>query len=219
MSGTDESKYHVLAWMTNGKLYRTAADLRAAWKRGELKRNLDYDDGDWASRSIKGSRRDLDDRAGPRSVLPDGKRYRVDEKEGYITWMGWALYTSFYRDMGLHLWDMRFRGERVVYELAPQEAMAQYSGSDPHQGSTVWLDRAFGMGGLVREVMVGYDCPAHATLLNATVHEGGTTTRRNAVCVYEREAERPLSRHTAKDRDEMGAVKGYELVIRSISVS
>jgi primary-amine oxidase len=94
--------------------------------------------------------------------------------------------------------------------------MAQYSGSDPHQASTVWLDRAFGMGAQVREVILGYDCPYHATLLDATVHESGSSTRRNAICVFERESGRPISRHTG-GKGEMGAVKGFELVVRSVS--
>ena len=110
-----------------------------------------------------------------------------------------------------------FRGERIIYELAPQEAMAQYSGDDPHQASTVWLDRAFGMGGLNREVILGYDCPADAILLNTTVHETGSTMTRNAICVFEREGPRPLSRHFSFAKNEMGAVKGYELVVRSVS--
>lgn len=110
-----------------------------------------------------------------------------------------------------------FGGERIIYELSPQEAMAQYSGSDPHQSATVWLDRAFGMGGNVREVIVGYDCPEHATLLDAMVHEGGTSIRKRAICVFERDRGTPLSRHTGSSKDEMGAIKGYELVVRSIS--
>lgn len=217
LSGTDEEKHHIKAYVHGGKVYKTINDLRAAYNRGELHRQKEWDGSDWASRARRGSQRDLDSRAGPRSVQTDGARYRVDMKEDYITWMGWSMYLSFYRDMGLHLWDIRFRNDSVIYELAPQEAMAQYSGSDPHQASTVWLDRAFGMGGNVREVILGYDCPHHALLLNATVHEMGTTTRQNAICVYEREAERPLSRHTGKERNEMGAIKGYELVVRSIS--
>jgi hypothetical protein len=33
---------------------------------------------------------------------------------------------GFERDMGLNFWDINFRGERIIYELTPQEAMAQY---------------------------------------------------------------------------------------------
>ncbi len=86
-------------------MYHTLEELREAWSNGTLKRQLP-ESSDWATRSIKGERRDLDDRAGPRTVQFDGPRYRFDEKEGYVTWMGWAFYTSFERDMGLHLWDM-----------------------------------------------------------------------------------------------------------------
>ena len=31
--------------------------------------------------------------------------------------MGWGLYLGFNRDMGLNLWDIRFRGDRLVYEV------------------------------------------------------------------------------------------------------
>lgn len=73
------------------------------------------------------------------------------------------------------------------------------------------------MGGNVREVIVGYDCPEHSTLFDAMVHEGGTTVRKRAICVFERDRGTPLSRHTGASEDEMGAIKGYELVVRSIS--
>jgi primary-amine oxidase len=40
--------------------------------------------------------------------------------------MGWSFYLSFARDMGMSLWDVRFRGERILYEISPQEALAVY---------------------------------------------------------------------------------------------
>lgn len=36
------------------------------------------------------------------------------------------MHFSFERDMGLSLWNIGFRGERIIYELTPQEALAQY---------------------------------------------------------------------------------------------
>lgn len=115
------------------------------------------------------------------------------------------------------LMGSRFLGERIIYEISPQEAMAQYSGFDPHQATTVWLDSAFGMGTNVRDVIIGYDCPSHAKLLPALVHDQGSTLRRNAICIFERESGRPLSRHTEGSKHAMGVVKGYELAVRSIS--
>ena len=105
MSGTDPSKYSVLGAVHNGQMYHSLDDLVAAWKEGKLTRSPPTSP-DWATRAINGKRRDLDDRAGPRTVQFDGARYRIDEKEQYITWMGWAFYLGFERDMGVHLWDM-----------------------------------------------------------------------------------------------------------------
>lgn len=31
--------------------------------------------------------------------------------------MGWGMYLGFDRDMGLSLWDIKFRGERLIYEV------------------------------------------------------------------------------------------------------
>lgn len=42
---------------------------------------------------------------------------------------------------GLRLWDIRFNGERLVYELALQEAMMSAAGTTPSQvlGSNIWV--------------------------------------------------------------------------------
>jgi hypothetical protein len=34
---------------------------------------------------------------------------------------------------GINLWDIRFKGERIVYELALNEAIGNYGGNDPFQ--------------------------------------------------------------------------------------
>ena len=80
----------------------------------------------WTQRTRRGPRRDLDERPGPRSVSFAGLRYRVDRAQQHVRWMGWSMYFGFDCDMGLSLWDLRFRGERIIYQLAPQEALAQY---------------------------------------------------------------------------------------------
>ncbi|RXK35243.1 hypothetical protein M231_07497 [Tremella mesenterica] len=216
LSGTDPNKYHIIKIMHDSKIYHSVEEIIIAWKQGLLKR-FKPDLSSWASRQIRGRQRDLDDRQGPRSVQFSGPRFRVDIKEDWVSWMGWNFYLSFERDMGLHFWDIRFKDERIIYELSPQEAMSQYSGSDPHQASTVWLDSSFGMGGSVREVILGYDCPTYSMMLNATIHELGSSVRKNAICIFERESDRPLSRHFGEQDGESGVVKGYELVVRTIT--
>ncbi|KAJ9102657.1 hypothetical protein QFC19_004766 [Naganishia cerealis] len=220
MTELDAEKWKVLKVYYNSQLFGSVEDFRRAWENGTLQRGLmpKLNDTDWATRTPKGNKRDLDHLAGPRQISFDGARFRVDQEQQYVTWMGWHFYTGFERCMGLNFWDINFRGSRIIYELTPQEALAQYSGLDPSQSSTVWLDRAFGMGALARSMIRGYDCPADAYYMSSTVHTAlGSLTQPDAICIFERDSGKPLSRHFATEKDEMGATKGYELVVRSIA--
>ena len=51
--------------------------------------------------------------------------------------MGWSFYIAFTRTLGLMFYDIKFKGERILYELSMQEATAQYGGNQPKVG----LDR------------------------------------------------------------------------------
>jgi primary-amine oxidase len=74
------------------------------------------------------------------------------------------------------------------------------------------------MGHGVRDMLPGYDCPYEAVYLPATTFGlTGILSRDRAVCIFEHDSERPLTRHLGYDKDEFGAVKGYQLVIRSIA--
>ena len=64
-----------------------------------------------------GESRDLEHLPGPRSVSFGGRRFRVDKERNYVSWMGWGLFTGFNRDIGLSLWDVRFKGERLIYQV------------------------------------------------------------------------------------------------------
>lgn len=105
-------------------------------RNGTLKRSKRPDmptaeEESWAGRQRRGAKRDLDERAGPRQVSFNGPRYRVDKDNQWVSWMGWSFYLSFARDMGMSLWDVRFRGERILYEVSPQEALAVYCMASP----------------------------------------------------------------------------------------
>ncbi|KAH7912931.1 copper amine oxidase, partial [Hygrophoropsis aurantiaca] len=222
VSGTDPSKWEQLKLVYNHQVFDTSESFMEAFHNGSLERIAPVTEKDadlsWSTRKRVGAQRDLDHLPGPRSISSSGLRFRVDRDLQYVSWMGWGLYLGFDRDMGLSLWDMRFRNERIIYELSPQEAIAQYTGNDPFQSTTAWLDRYFGMGSSVRDMMPGYDCPHEAVFLPATTFAtAGFSTREKAICIFEHDTGRPLTRHLGYAENEFGAVKGYELVIRSIS--
>ncbi|KAJ6544977.1 amine oxidase catalytic domain-containing protein [Mycena vulgaris] len=223
VTSMDPSEWYLIRMVYNRQMFTTTEEFMEAYLNGTLKRSNhpdtpSADEETWSGRERKGAKRDLDERAGPRQVSFNGPRYRVDTDNQWVSWMGWSFYLSFARDMGMSLWDVRFRGERILYEVSPQEALAVYSGSDPHQGSTVFLDGGFGMGTSTRSLIIGYDCPYDALYLPGITHTAaGTLLRQDAICVFERDSGKPLSRHTGYMKGEMGAIKGYELIVRTIS--
>ncbi|KIY43143.1 amine oxidase catalytic domain-containing protein [Fistulina hepatica ATCC 64428] len=221
MTGTDTATWRVLKIVYNHQAFNSTEAFLEALHAGVLVRMPWRDpneDVSWTSRRRPSVDRDLDDLPGPRSVSFAGLRFRVNKALQYVTWMGWSLYLGFDRDMGLSLWDIRIKGERIIYQLAPQEAIAQYSGNDPYQQTTVWLDRHFGMGDSVRDMLPGYDCPHEAVFLPATTYSSlGSIIRERAICIFEQDSGKPITRHTGYMESEFGAVKGYVLTIRSIS--
>lgn len=74
------------------------------------------------------------------------------------------------------------------------------------------------MGSLVRDMLPGYDCPHEAVYLPATTYSSlGSITQNHAICIFEQDTGKPISRHYGDMDGEFGAVKGYTLTIRSIS--
>ncbi|TFK18079.1 amine oxidase catalytic domain-containing protein [Coprinopsis marcescibilis] len=222
MSGTDPSLWKILRIVYHDQMFPSVESFLEAYQNGTLHRrprpSIPQDELPWSSRRRVGKPRDLDHLPGPRSVSFAGLRFRVDRQQQYISWMGWGMYLGFDRDMGLSLWDIRFRGERIIYQLAPQEAIAQYAGGDPVQSTTAWLDRFFGMGTLVRNLIPGYDCPQEAVYLPAETYSiYGHILREKGICVFEQDAGKALTRHVGDIPGETGAVKSYILTVRSIS--
>jgi hypothetical protein len=52
----------------------------------------------------------------------------------WTTNRGWAFY------------DIRHKGQRIIYELSFQEALAHYAGTDPAQSTTSYLDASYDLG-------------------------------------------------------------------------
>lgn len=105
----------------NHQVFPTVDSFLDAYQNGTLERLPPRPDQTlnttWSTRLRPGIPRDLDYLPGPRSVSFGGLRFRVDRALQYISWMGCGMYLGFNRDMGLSLWDLRFRDERIAYEV------------------------------------------------------------------------------------------------------
>ncbi|KAF6249317.1 copper amine oxidase [Scenedesmus sp. NREL 46B-D3] len=158
----------------------------------------------------------------PLQYEPDGRRFRLSASGlGVEHWMGWSLAMGHSPTAGLSFWDVRFQGQRLLWELSLQEAYAGYGGPSPMQSHVQYLDSHWGMGAAYKELAAGLDCPGNAAFLDLPYSfNSGPLLQRNAVCVFELSLGQPLLRHWADAGGSpayYGAVQGSALVVRTIS--
>jgi len=186
-------------WYYNGILYKDVEDLRSAMKSPSFLKTPPNLDGPWTDTEDFDTDPEGREKPPPISIQPYGPRYRLDTKERFVSWFGFEFYFTSTQATGVSLYDIRFRGERVMYELSLQEALAHYGGDDPMAGAQAFLDTFFGMGTSAFELVPGYDCPAYADFLSTEVHRNGNTeTLPNNICLFEYTSDSLLSRHTAQ---------------------
>jgi primary-amine oxidase len=216
VKGVDKNQWHISSWYYGGTLYNSTESLYTAWKSGQITKTLPNEDGHWTDSEpeIEG----ISGREMPSVFLvqPFGPRVEIDEAQNYVRWMGWEFYLSFSQVISLSLFDIRFRGERILYELSFQEALAHYSGASPALAGQLFLDTLFGFGSNAYELVPGYDCPAYATYLPIKwYHDGKFHQRKKAICVFEAVSDHLLQRHTTGNKVTVS--KNSYLVVRTVS--
>lgn len=154
-TGRDPAKWKVLNWFYNGMLYNSTDEFRDAWRSPGFRKAPINRDGDWTMIEEPTSDVSSRDHPAPLMVHPGGARYQLYREAQYVSWMGFTFYWAFAQSTGVTLFDVRFRGERILYELGLQEAMSLYAGNDPIQGALAYLDSFFGMGRAMFELVPG----------------------------------------------------------------
>lgn len=213
-SSAAEAEWSVDMWFYNGEIYTSIQEFRDAL--GDLKRTPPNLDGAWTDTEDFESSPPGRELPPPVSIQPYGARYRLDRREKFIEWFGFSFYITTASATGLSLFDIKFKGERVMYELGLQEAMAHYAGDDPMAGGQEFLDTFFGMGKNMFELVPGYDCPAYADYMDTQYHMLREVHELpNSICVFEYTADHLLSRHTTQY--SVTASRNTYLVVRSVS--
>ena len=201
--GTDVSLWGVEVIYFNNKTFDTVEELMKDFDKQPVKKTIieapKKDESPYASFERRGDPQPQKARRGPRQYEPDGKRYAV--KGRHVEYMGWSFDFRVRTTSGFQLFDIKFKGERIVYELSIQEALAFYSGWAPSRMFLNYMDASWKMGSSAFELLRGVDCPETATFFDLWhyLDTGKPRKYSNAVCVFELNTGVPLRRHFNDD--------------------
>ncbi|XP_004707250.1 retina-specific copper amine oxidase [Echinops telfairi] len=165
----------------------------------------------------------LRSRASPSRLPPlpltlQGPQYSV--QENLVVSSLWSFSFGHGVYSGLRLFDIRFKGERVAYEVSVQECLSVYGGESPKTMLTRYLDSSYGLGRNSQGLVRGVDCPYQATMVDVHILVGKGTVQLlpGAVCVFEEAPGLPLRRHHNRLGSRFyGGLAGSALVVRSVS--
>ncbi|KAM0240142.1 hypothetical protein ACHAP5_008062 [Fusarium lateritium] len=215
ITGRDPSKWKVVGWYYDGNYWPATTEFKEAAETLERKPRPNVD-GLWTSTDQQGGKLPLDHLYPPTAVQPDGPRFRLDREENYVEWMDFSFFISNHKETGLQLHDVRYRGERIIYELGLQEAMAHYASQDPLHASSAYLDSSYGIGTSQWNLVDAFDCPSHSTYLNTSFYISEMThIHPNSLCLFEHDTEYPIQRHLTGTH--VSATKNIVFNVRSVS--
>lgn len=157
----------------------------------------------------------------PQVQNPGGQRFLV--KDNHVEYLGWQFHVGIGR-RGIKLFDVRYRGTRILYEAGLSEAHASYAGdNDVIQATTIYADSAWGLGYASNSATRGVDCPATGVLLPFSFFwdSDSAATVPDAICIFEMDTQFPVRRHLDNSNWDgtyitYGGLPGNALVVRSL---
>lgn len=236
MGGQDTTKHKLKLIVYNGQSFNTITAFKNAYAANtvtklanrplaDVLRNNEYGV-DWASlvkapnptgvhtgRGVRTRRNS--NIAAPQIDEPGGKRFTV--QDSFVDYLGWNFNIGHTPISGLKLYNIRYRGQRIAYEIGLTEAIAVYSGvSDLVQAATVYGDTAWGLGASANQMVRGIDCPSTGLLqsVNFLWDSGESTSVDNTICIFEHVGQTPLRRHS--NGDSYGGLATHSLVVRIV---
>ncbi|MBN3308723.1 AOCX protein, partial [Amia calva] len=208
------SDWKILKVLYNGQYFESIQDLKDKYQKGEIKKIVFKESENYAT---------LKPRKKPAGMAPlqyqvQGQRYSV--RDNQVLYLDWSFAFGLSSLTGMRVFDIRFRGERIAYELSVQEAMSVYGSNTPGMMLTKFLDTSIGIGRFAHELVRGVDCPYTATFVDTYRYIDTNVTQRfrNSICIFEHNTGRPLRRHFSDFfSNSYGGLVNSVLVFRTIT--
>ncbi|XP_059172011.1 putative amine oxidase [copper-containing] [Physella acuta] len=222
VDGVDPKNWTVGKVWYNGALYQSIADFSSKYNTLTNKINMTKpvdNDKLYSSLQRRGDPQPINPQRAPVLVEPDGKRYSVKNRR--VTYLNWAFNFRMSSFTGPMLNDIRFKGERIAYELGLSELAVFYSGATPSVQFSNFVDSGYLIGTQSKALVPGADCPDTATLVNQTFMSQSSDTPGvydAAFCLFEHNNGFPLRRHLTygnSRRAFYGGMLDSALILRS----
>ncbi|CAG5130886.1 unnamed protein product [Candidula unifasciata] len=223
LKDVDSSKWETEKVFYSGQLFDSLDDLAAQYKNGSISKTKvkkpTYDEDIFSSLRRRGEPQPPKPQRPPRLVEPDGKRYSVKGKK--VEYMGWSFHYRISPITGVSLYDVKFKGERIAYELKVADIATFYSGYAPYGQTLNNIENSRMIGSRSKALVAGAGCPETATMLKATFmnqYEEEPAVYDSALCLFEQNTGYPLRRHLsykATDGGFFGGMLNSVLTLRS----
>ncbi|XP_076443586.1 putative amine oxidase [copper-containing] [Babylonia areolata] len=225
VDGSDATQWSVEQVWYSGTMYSSLDDLADKYANDPStnKTRVDYvhNSPDLTStQRLRGTPAPDPPQRPPLQMEPDGKRYSIHHR--HVRYLHWDFDIRLSAFTGPQVYDIRFQGDRIAYELGLSEIAVFYAGFNPMQRVTDLVDSGSLIGTHSKSLIPGVDCPEGATFLNVSFFGEGMaepTTLARAQCVFEQNTGVPLRRHMSYSRDQgafFGGMSDSVLVVRSI---
>uniref|UniRef100_A0A8C4DMK8 Amine oxidase n=1 Tax=Dicentrarchus labrax TaxID=13489 RepID=A0A8C4DMK8_DICLA len=208
------SSWRVERLLYNGQYFDTAEELQSKYNAGSVKKIVYKKGPNYGS--LKPKHKPL--QIGPQLFYAEGKRYSVSNN--HVLYLDWSFAFGISSLTGMRVFDVRFKGERIVYELSVQEAMSVYGSVTPGMMMTKFLDTSIGIGRFAHELARGVDCPYEAEYVDTYryIDIPHPVRFRNSICIFEHNMGQPLRRHFSDFfHNSYGGMVNSALVFRTIT--
>ncbi|CDQ84803.1 primary amine oxidase, liver isozyme [Oncorhynchus mykiss] len=211
---TNASLWSVKRLLYNGQYFDSVEDLIKQYDAGTVTKIVYKPVQNYASLKPRSKPTGLS----PQQFYAQGKRFSV--KNNHVMYLEWSFAFGLSSLTGMRVFDIRFKGERIVYELSVQEAMSVYGSITPGMILTKFLDSSIGIGRFAHELVRGVDCPYAATYIDTFryIDVSAPHRFRNSICIFEHNTGRPLRRHFSDFfSNSYGGMVNSALVFRTIT--
>ena len=158
----------------------------------------------------------------PQQESPAKGGSRSQSQDQGVAWGPWTFSVTQRPSTGVAITDIKFRGERIAYELAVMDSQAIYGGAVRDQ--FMYSDSAYTMSQWSTSLEPGVDCPEDATFLSAVnwmgpdMYKAPDPSKSNTfwpICVFHWDEDHEIWRHM-----DGGKTRGYvrkTVLVRSIA--